>query len=417
MVYHEASKTTSRKEFPPAMNLLQRIYCRVFQGVFRLALPILPYRDPKILDKVEDIPAALSAKGKVCPLIVTDGQINSLGLTRPLEKALTDRGMDYVLFDGARPNPTTAMVEKALELYKTHGCDSLIAFGGGSPMDCAKATGARVARPRKPLGRMAGILKVCRRLPYLIAVPTTAGTGSETTLAAVIVDAKTRHKYVINDFALIPPYAVLDPQLIHSLPAHLMAATGMDALTHAVEAYIGRSTTRHTRADAEAATALVFANLKAATAHESGEAEAAMLRAAHLAGRAFTRSYVGYVHAVSHSLSGMYDLPHGQTNATLLPLVLEMYGERAHKKLARLAVVAGLGERGEDAADLARRFIAAVRELNDALGIPRTIPNIMEGDIPTLAKYAAKEGNPLYPVPVLWNARELEEIYRKAGEQ
>lgn len=417
MVYHGTSKTTSRKEFPSTMNLLQRIYCRVFQGVFRLALPILPYRDPKILTHVEDIPAALSAKGKVCPLIVTDGQINSLGLTKPLEKALTDRGMDFVLFDGARPNPTTAMVEKALELYRAHGCDSLIAFGGGSPMDCAKATGARVVRPRKSLGKMAGLLKVCRRLPYLIAVPTTAGTGSETTLAAVIVDAKTRHKYVINDFGLIPPCAVLDPQLIHSLPTHLMAATGMDALTHAVEAYIGRSTTKHTRADAEVATALVFANLKAAAVHESDAAEAAMLRAAHLAGRAFTRSYVGYVHAVSHSLSGMYDLPHGQTNATLLPLVLEMYGSKAHKKLARLAVVAGLGEGGQDTATLAGRFIAAVRELNDQLGIPRAIPNIMDSDIPTLAKYAAKEGNPLYPVPVLWNARELEEIYRKAGKQ
>ena len=404
------------KEFPPAMDLFQRLYCRAFQGVFRLALPILPYRDPKLLTRVEDIPAALSAKGKFCPLIVTDGQINALGLTKPLEEALTRRGMDFVLFDGARPNPTTAMVEKALELYKTHHCDSLIAFGGGSPMDCAKATGARVARPRKPLGKMAGLLKVRRGLPYLIAVPTTAGTGSETTLAAVIVDAKTRHKYVINDFGLIPPCAVLDPQLIHSLPAHLMAATGMDALTHAVEAYIGRSTTRHTRADAEEATALVFANLKHAAAHNSREAEAAMLRAAHLAGRAFTRSYVGYVHAVSHSLSGMYDLPHGQTNATLLPIVLEMYGQRAHKKLARLALAAGLGQSGESDQALADRFIAAVRDLNDQLGIPRTIPHIMEADIPTLARYAAKEGNPLYPVPVLWNAKELEEIYRKAGK-
>ncbi len=398
------------------MNLLRKAYCRVFQGAFRLALPILPYHDPKILTSVADVPAQLSGKGRLYPLIVTDSQINALGLTKPLEEALTARGLDFALFDGARPNPTTAMVDKALELYQARGCDSLIAFGGGSPMDCAKAVGARVARPRKPLGKMAGIIKVRRKLPYLVAVPTTAGTGSETTLAAVIVDAKTRHKYVINDFALIPRVAVLDPQLIHSLPHHLMAATGMDALTHAVEAYIGRSTTKHTRKDALEATALVFANIQAAADHESPQAEGAMLRAAHLAGRAFTRSYVGYVHAASHALSGMYDLPHGQTNATLLPMVLEMYGTKAHKKLAKLAVVAGLGQDGEDPADLAERFIHAVRELNDALGIPKSIPNIHPEDIPQLAKYADHEGNPLYPVPVLWNAKELEEIYRKAGE-
>ncbi len=141
-----------------------------------------------------------------------------------------------------------------------------------------------------------------------------------------------------------------------------------------------------------------------------------MLRAAHLAGRAFTRSYVGYVHAVSHSLSGKYDLPHGQTNATLLPMVLELYGPAAHKKLARLAVRAGLGTAEEDPADLARKFIDAVRELNDALGIPRTIPGIQLQDIPQLARYADHEANPLYPVPVLWDAKELEAIYRKAGE-
>lgn len=414
MVYH-GQKTSLGKELYFSMIFLQRLYCRLFQGAFRLALPILPYRDPKLLDRVEDVPAALSAKGKLCPLIVTDSQINALGLTRPLEEALKRRGLDYVLFDGARPNPTTAMVERALELYQKNGCDSLIAFGGGSPMDCAKATGARVVRPKKSLGQMAGLLKVRRGLPYLIAIPTTAGTGSETTLAAVIVDDKTRHKYVINDFGLIPPSAVLDPRLIHSLPPRLMAATGMDALTHAVEAYIGRSTTKHTRSDAEEATALVFAHLASAAAHESEEAEAAMLRAAHLAGRAFTRSYVGYIHAVSHSLSGMYDLPHGQTNATLLPLVLEMYGPAVHKKLARLARVAGLGQAGENDAVLATRFIQAIRDLNDRLGIPRTIPNIKEEDLDTLARHAAREANPLYPVPILWDAAELKKIYRKVG--
>ena len=397
------------------MNPLQKLYCRAFQGAFRIALPILPYRDPDILSSITGIPAVLSDKGKFCPLIVTDSQINALGLTKPLEESLSKRGMDVVVFDGARPNPTTAMVDEALELYRANNCDSLIAFGGGSPMDCTKAVGVRVARPRKPLGKLAGILKVRRRLPLLIAIPTTAGTGSETTLAAVIVDAETRHKYVINDFNLIPHYALLDPGVIHTLPPAVTAATGIDALTHAVEAYIGRSTTRHTRADAEEAVRLVFENLDRACRHDDVQSEGAMLRASHLAGRAFTRSYVGYVHAVSHSLSGMYDLPHGQTNATLLPIVLELYGSAVWPKLARLAVCAGLGKAEDGNEVLARRFIAAVRQMNDRLGIPADIPEIREEDIPTLARYADREGNPLYPVPVLWNARELETIYRKAG--
>lgn len=398
------------------MNALMKLYCRVFQGVFRLALPVLPYRDPVILPSVGDVPDLLSARGLSHPLLVTDGALRSQGLTRPLEEALAARGLAAAVYDGTRPNPTTAMVDAALDLYRREGCDCLIAFGGGSPMDCAKAVGARVARPKKPLGKMAGILKVWHTLPPLIAVPTTAGTGSETTLAAVIVDAGTRHKYVINDFFLIPPYAVLDPTLIHTLPHHLAAATGMDALTHAVEAYIGRSTTAKTRSDAREAVWLVFDNIERAAAHTDIQAEGVMLRAAHLAGRAFTRSYVGYVHAVSHALSGMYDLPHGRTNATLLPLVLELYGPAVHGKLAQLALAARLGEPSEEVSVLAEKFIAAIRSLNDRLGIPRTIPGIRAEDIPTLARYADHEANPLYPVPVLWNAKELETIYRKAGE-
>lgn len=396
------------------MNLPRKLWCRTFQLALRLALPVLPYRDPAILDRVEQVPEVLKKHGLGRPLVVTDGSIRALGLTQPLEAALAGAGMAPAVYDGTRPNPTTKMVDEALKLYRDSGCDCLVAFGGGSPMDCAKAVGARLARPRKPLGKMAGILKIWHKLPLLIAIPTTAGTGSETTLAAVIVDADTRHKYVINDFFLIPPYAVLDPAVIHSLPFSVAAATGMDALTHAVEAYIGRSTNKHTRADAEEAVKLVFENLERAAAHTDAKAEAAMLRAAHLAGRAFTRSYVGYVHAASHALSGRYDLPHGQTNATLLPLVLELYGEAAAPKLAKLAVCAGLGREEEGAAVLAERFISAVKAMDRRLGIPETIPEIREEDISILCAHADKEANPLYPVPILWDTKELEVIYRKA---
>ncbi|MGN0326575.1 MAG: iron-containing alcohol dehydrogenase, partial [Lachnospiraceae bacterium] len=394
-------------------NPIKRIYCRVFQTAFRIALPLLPYRNPHILHSVKEVPKVLSDKGLKKPLLVTDASIRGLGLTEDLEKILKENGCGAVVYDQTKPNPTAGMVADAYRLYQEHHCDCIIAFGGGSPMDCAKAVGACAAYPGKSLDKMAGILKVVKKTPTLLAVPTTAGTGSETTLAAVIVDEKTRHKYVINSFPLIPSYAVLDPAVIRSLPASVAATTGMDALTHAIEAYIGRSTTRETRRDARKAVRLIFENIKPATAHESEKAEKEMLVAAHLAGRAFTRSYVGYVHAVSHSLSGRYNMPHGLTNAVLLPIVLEMYGSCVYKKLAQLAVCAGIGKDTESEEELAKRMIAAIYQMNEDLGIPKTLEGIQEKDIESLAAYADKEANPLYPVPVLWDKKQLEEVYRK----
>lgn len=379
------------------MHILSRLYCRAYQSVFRLAMPLLPYRAPQILEGVNAIPAQLTRLGLVRPLLVTGSHVHALGLTQPLEDAISASGLTLSVFSGSVPNPTTDLVEAAVTQYRLDGCDCLIAFGGGSPMDTAKAVGARIARPRKSLQSMAGLLKVRKAIPPLFAIPTTAGSGSETTLAAVIVDSATRHKYVINDFALIPHYAVLDPAAIRSLPSATVAATGLDALTHAVEAYIGRSTTAETRAWAEEAITLIFAHLPDAAAHASPSAEAAMLRASHLAGRAFTRSYVGYVHALSHALSGRYDLPHGQTNATLLPLVLERYGPKTLLKLDELAP--------------SGNFLADLLVLNRRLSIPPTIPEIQVEDIPALARAAGKEANPLYPVPVLFDAKQLEKLY------
>ena len=395
------------------MNTLKKIYCRCFQTAFRIALPILPYRNPEVHNSISDIPNLLKKENLSKPLIITDQTLSSIGATDTLQKILAESRINYALFDGAFPNPTTALARQAAAYYKEKGCDGLIAFGGGSPMDLAKAVGVSLARPDKPLEKFAGILKVHRKLPILIAIPTTAGTGSETTLAAVLIDAETRHKFSINDFPLIPKYAILDSYTIHTLPSSIAASTGLDALTHAVEAYIGRSTTKHTRSDAKKAVKLIFENLDAAVSHESADAEHAMLLASHYAGRAFTRSYVGYVHAVSHSLSGKYDLPHGWTNAVLLPLILKRYGSTVQKKLAQLALYAGIGKADDGDNILADKFIAAIEEKNHRYNIPSHIDAIKQEDIPLLASYADKEANPLYPVPVLWDAKELEEIYRE----
>ena len=398
------------------MNILKKIYCRIFQTCFRIALPVLPYREPELIDGFKHVPEVLKKHHISHILLVTDPGVYKLGLTKPLEKQLLKSEISCTIYKDTVANPTSGNIEEAKVFYLAHGCQALLAFGGGSSMDCAKAVGARLARPNKPLAKMEGILKIWHKLPLLIAVPTTAGTGSETTLAAVITDADTHHKYAINDFNLIPDYAVLEPSVTYGLPPQLTATTGMDALTHAIEAYIGRSTTKQTRAASIEAIQLIFDNLQ--TAYKNGNNKTArrnMLRASYLAGTAFTKSYVGYVHAVAHSLGGCYGIPHGLANSVLLPIVLEAYGTAAHKKLARLARITGISDSKLDAV-AAEEFINHIRSMNISMNIPETLDGIRNEDIPKLACYADKEANPLYPVPALWGPEKLEQMYHLVQE-
>lgn len=401
------------------MNPIKAIYCRSVQAVLRAALPVLPYREPQVFHSCGELKCVFQKENIRRVLIVTDAGIVRSGIAAQLEAVLDEDDISYAVYDQTRPNPTVVNVEQALSLYRRYRCQALIAIGGGSSMDCAKAVGARLARPGTPLGKLKGTLRILRPLPTLIAIPTTAGTGSETTLAAVITDTQVQHKYVMNDFVLIPKYAVLDARLTLSLPPHLTATTGMDALTHAVEAYIGRSTTRQTRQEALEATRLVFANVE--RAYRNGkdyEARSNMLTAAYRAGIAFSRSYVGYVHAVAHSLGGQYNIPHGLANAVLLPYVLESYGSCIHRKLHDLAVAAGVASPQEEDAGAAAKFIRAIRQLNARMGIPETLEGIRPEDIPVMAAHAEKEANPLYPVPRLMTREELTFFYEQvAGKE
>lgn len=401
------------------MNPIKAIYCRTVQAVLRAALPVLPYREPQVFHSCGELSTVFQKENIRRVLIVTDAGIVRSGIAAQLEAVLDEDDISYAVYDQTRPNPTVVNVEQALSLYRRYRCQALIAIGGGSSMDCAKAVGARLARPGTPLGKLKGTLRILRPLPTLIAIPTTAGTGSETTLAAVITDTQAQHKYVMNDFVLIPKYAVLDARLTLSLPPHLTATTGMDALTHAVEAYIGRSTTRQTRQESLEATRLVFANVE--RAYRNGkdyEARSNMLTAAYRAGIAFSRSYVGYVHAVAHSLGGQYNIPHGLANAVLLPYVLESYGSCIHRKLHDLAVAAGVASPQEADAIAAAKFIRAIRQLNARMGIPETLEGIRPEDIPVMAAHAEKEANPLYPVPRLMTREELTFFYEQvAGKE
>ena len=409
----EQFRNSKNKKKDKYMNLIQHICCRAYQGVFRAALPFLPYREPEILHRCEELPDTLKQHKIKKILIVTDPGIVACGLMTKITSVLAKEKISYSVYDQTSANPTVRNVEEALALYQKEHCKALLAIGGGSAMDCAKALGARIACPKKTLGQLKGTLHVLHRIPLLIAIPTTAGTGSENTLAAVITDSEKKHKYVLNDFVLIPRYAILDAELTYSLPPHLTATTGMDALTHAVEAYIGRSTTKETREKALLAVKTIYQNIE--TAYHDGHNHAAreqMLNAAYLAGFAFSRSYVGYVHAVAHSLGGQYNIPHGLANAVLLPEVLESYGSCIHKKLHILGCAAGVCTEQDSIKAGAGKFIASIRTLNKNMGIPDFLSGIQESDIETMSAHAAKEANPLYPVPKLMTRRELETFYR-----
>ena len=372
----------------------------------------MPYREPQILNSVLEISKILKEKEINNVLLVTDKGIRDLGLTKSLEEDLTAKDIKLTVFDGTVPNPTINNIEDAVKLYSESGCQAIIAFGGGSVMDCAKVTGARVGNPNKTVRKMKGLLKVKNPLPLLIAIPTTAGTGSETTVAAVISDSENHTKYAINDFKLIPMYAVLDPALTINLPKMLTATTGMDALTHAIEAYIGRSTNKHTRHCALEACRLIFENLE--KVYDDGKNERAranMLKASYNAGVAFTISYVGYVHAIAHSLGGKYNTPHGLANAVILPYMLGVYGATIHKKLKDIAVYCGIARPYESEQIASSKFINKILEMNEHFEIPKRFDFIKFEDISELAKHASAEGNPLYPVPKLMSAKELEKIY------
>jgi len=397
------------------MNPFKVFGCRLFQKVMYVASAFLSFHEPEILDGVPEMAKKIHDLGLKKPLLVTDEGIYSLRLYTSTVEALREEGIECALYHGVVANPTFGCVEEGKKVYDGEGCDCLIALGGGSSMDAAKALAIKIAYPSRGLERFKGLLHVHRKLVPLFAIPTTAGTGSEATVAAVVVNEATKDKFQIDDPKLIPPYAVFDPYLLRDLPQKIKSTTGMDALTHAVEAYIGKSNTKKTKARAIEAMRLIRDHL--VPFYETGDIEHAkeMQRAAYYAGVAFTRAYVGYVHALAHSLGGEYGVPHGLANAILLPVVLESYGRSAEKKLASIYDELELGDPSLSREAKAKAFISFVRSLNERMGIPSRFEDIVrKEDVSRLCLHAAKEGNPLYPVPKEMDANELREVLSKA---
>ncbi len=397
---------------------MKKIYCRIYQWIMSLAMNVIKWKEPERVEGVDSfhsIPEILMSEEKWAPMIVTGPRVGKSSFVKSLFGEMSERA---VLYTEVRPDPTISQIEEMVAIYKEHQCDSIVAIGGGSSMDAAKAMAARIARPDKNLRQLGGVMKVGRETPLFIAVPTTAGTGSETTVTSVVTDDEQNRKYAINDGVLIPDYAVMDPSLTVSLPPEVTAHTGMDALCHGVEAYLNLYYhTEETREYCEESIQGVMEFLL--QAYEQGdslEAREEMLIASYKAGAAFTRACVGNVHAIAHTIGGLYHIPHGLANAVVLPIVLDDYGSAVEKPLARLAEITHIWNEGSDA-DKAKAFIERIKEMNEHMGIPKCLPQIQRSDISKMAIWADKEANPLYPVPVIYDRKHFERILlRVAGK-
>lgn len=409
------------------MWTLKKIYWRAIEVVFTVLMYCWGwfFPDPTIIDgpgAIKKLPAIVKKKGKSQVLVVTDKGLMGLNLLDGLFKALEEVGVKYVVYDEVQPNPTIENVEAALKLYKENNCQAVIAVGGGSPMDCAKGTIARVARPDRPVAKMSGTFKVFLPSkgmnglipPPLYAVPTTAGTGSETTIAAVITDASTHDKFPIMDPFIRARYAVLDPELTAGLPKKVTSTTGMDAMTHAVEGYTNIWYNDKKFNDyGLKAIKLIFENLE--KAYENGndlEARGNMLLASYYAGLCFTRGGVGYVHGIGHRLGGKYGVPHGLAMSVILPHVFSdaLLGPYVYDKLAEIADYVGIT--GSSDEDKAKKFIAEVEAMNARMEIPTGFDCIKEEDIPWIAEHCIAEVLPTYPVKQIFTQAEVEKFVR-----
>lgn len=377
---------------------------------------------------IKQIPAIIKTKEKpgTKVLVVTDNGLMSLHLLDGLFEELEKTEVEYVVYSDVQPNPTVQNVEDGLKLYNETGCSAIITVGGGSPMDCAKGIMARAARPNRPVKRMGGVFRVMipnlnkkdfknYMPPHLYAVPTTAGTGSETTIAAVITDTDTHDKFPIMDPLIRAKYAVLDPELTTGLPKKITSTTGLDALTHAVEGYTNIWYNNKKFNDlGKKAVQLIFENLETACNEpENLEARAKMLEASYDAGMCFTRGGVGYVHGIGHRLGGLYGVPHGLAMSVILTHVFsdDLLGPYVYDSLAELADAVNIG--GATNEEKAKNFMKAIREMEDRLDIPYGFECIKDEDIPVIAERAIHEVLPTYPVKHIFTKEELEVFIRE----
>lgn len=391
-------------------------YYKGLAKALKVAAAVIPMPKPTLFtgaDSSLELCNAISQLGIRKVLIVSDEVLVSIGLLKGITKRLDQVGVDYTIFDGILPDPTYAQVEAGLEVLKDNHCEAILAVGGGSPIDASKAIAAR-ATNNKPIEKMAGLFKLRKAPLPFFAIPTTAGTGSEVTIVSVVSDPETHQKTPIIDPKLVPMMAALDGKLMLGLPPAVTAATGMDALTHAIESYISTNATSETEAYSLAATKLILENLETAV-HDGKNLQARqnMAMASYYAGLAFTKASVGYVHAIAHNFGALYQTPHGLANSIVLPHVLDYSKSEIVDRLASLAEAGGLKTGQESKRQLANKFIAKIRTMLKDFDIPEHLDALNNDDIPKIARLALEEAHMNYPVPKYMDQKTCETLLQK----
>ena len=369
----------------------------------------------------KEIPAKIKALGGTKPLIVTDKGITGAGITKQITDLLDKAEMKYVVFDETIPNPTDKNVEAGVAAYKKNSCDSLITLGGGSSHDCGKGVGLVIANGGR-IQDFEGVDKSTKPMPPYVAVNTTAGTASEMTRFCIITDTSRKVKMAIVDWRCTPGIALDDPLLMMGMPPALTAATGMDALTHAVEAYVSTIATPMTDSAAEKAIELIATHLRPAVANgQDIVAREGMCYAQYLAGMAFNNASLGHVHAMAHQLGGFYDLPHGECNAILLPHVCNFNLIAKMDRFVKIAKLMGENVDGLSPRDAAEKALAAIKKLSTDIGIPAGLielgkrygKDVSAKDIDTMTGNAQKDAcgmtNPRTPTD-----NDVKAIYKAA---
>ncbi|MFN4329110.1 MAG: iron-containing alcohol dehydrogenase [Limnobacter sp.] len=397
------------------LHALEVLFLRIYMAIFKVVTFLMPFKWPKVFEGADsslELVRHMAQQGHKRVLIVTDAVLVKLGLIDRMKAELDKLGVAYAVYDGVEPNPTVAQIEAGYGVLRQNNCEAILAIGGGSPIDAAKMIGA-LAKNKKPIIKMTGLLRVWKGMLPLYAVPTTAGTGSECTIAAVVTDTANKRKLAAMDLRLMPTACALDGALMTGLPPHITAATGMDALTHAVEAFISRNAMHKTDVRGIEATQLIMKYLDTAVTNGSDVvARQKMARASHLAGIAFTQAGVGYVHAIAHKFGALYHTPHGLANAIVMPYVLDYSLPNCAPRLAELARHCGIGPANGDDLHVAQAFVQRIRDMNDKFGIPRTLAALKAEDIPEIAKAAIGEARFTYAVPRYMNTDVAKGVIR-----
>lgn len=394
----------------------KKFFYYFYHKLLKIAVPLLRIPIPKLFKGHEaflQIPNLLKPN-YTRPLIVVSPSILKSEYFDKLLRKLTDNKIEYTIYSNIKPNPTIPLVNEGKEIYIKNICDSIISIGGGSAIDIAKIIGALIASKTSEVMQLKGLLKAKGKPPFHIAVPTTVGSGSEATVASVIINEKTKDKFAISDPKIVPNVAILDYMLLTTLPNNIISTTGLDSLTHSIESLISRASTRFTTKLSLKSIDLIYNNLYNCYKNADIASLENMQLASFYAGVSFTRGFVGYVHALSHSLSGEFNIPHGYANAILLPAVLEYYGKSIFNKTALISDCLNLIKKSSSKQEKFTAVISWIRRLNSSMNIPSKFNlELSEITLDKLIRHALNEANPYYPVPTVLSFEDLKNIYHK----